>query len=102
MNCAHTKVNAFHRTKRSCHPERGRAPARTHERGKPESKDLGFACVAGNSALRFLLLVLFCAAGVADEGNWLFNAPPVAQIKAKYGSLLTPECIVSPRLAFHG
>src|SRR2546423_3998739 len=27
---------------RSRHPERGRAPARTHQRGKPESKDLGF------------------------------------------------------------
>src|SRR5205807_9728256 len=26
----------------SCHPERGTAPARTHQRGKPESKDLGF------------------------------------------------------------
>src|SRR5947208_1725405 len=26
----------------SCHPERGRAPARFHQRGKPESKDLGF------------------------------------------------------------
>jgi hypothetical protein len=27
---------------RSCHPERGRAPARILQRGKPESKDLGF------------------------------------------------------------
>src|SRR5438552_16246359 len=26
----------------ACHPERGRAPARTPQRGKPESKDLGF------------------------------------------------------------
>src|SRR5437879_1925135 len=27
---------------KSCHPERGRAPARLLQRGKPESKDLGF------------------------------------------------------------
>src|SRR5438105_8652956 len=29
--------------KKCCHPERGRAPARSFRRGKPESKDLGFS-----------------------------------------------------------
>src|SRR5438045_4891225 len=29
----------------SCHPERGRAPARLLQRGKPESKDIGFGFV---------------------------------------------------------
>src|SRR5438067_747939 len=99
MNCAHTKVNAFHRTKRSCHPERGNAPARTHVRGKPELKDLVFAFLMTGYLLRFFLFIFLSAAGVADEGNWLFNAPPVAQIKAKYGFALTPEWLDHIRLA---
>ena len=37
--------------------------------------------------LAALLFPLFFIAGVAnaDEGMWLFNAPPAAQLKAKYG-----------------
>src|SRR5436305_5189031 len=98
MNCAHTKVHGFPRTKRRCHLERGRAPARTHGRGKLESKDLGFAFLMSGYLLRFFLFIFLSAAGVADEGNWLFNAPPVAQIKAKYGFALTPEWLDPIRL----
>src|SRR5438874_1557060 len=47
----------------------------------------------------FLLIFFSCAACVADEGNWLFNAPPLAQIKAKYGFALTPEWLDHIRLA---
>ncbi|HTC79077.1 MAG TPA: S46 family peptidase, partial [Terriglobales bacterium] len=49
--------------------------------------------------LRFFLFISLSAAGVADEGNWLFNAPPLAQIKAKYGFALTPEWLDHIRLA---
>src|SRR5438874_1558136 len=51
------------------------------------------------SLLRLFLPIFFCAACVADEGNWLFNAPPLAQIKAKYGFALTPEWLDHIRLA---
>jgi Peptidase S46 len=35
-----------------------------------------------------LMFLALCA--YADDGMWLFNAPPAAQIKAKYGFELTP------------
>lgn len=37
-----------------------------------------------------LLLQLFAPALHAEDGMWLFNAPPTAQIKTKYGFELTP------------
>jgi hypothetical protein len=49
--------------------------------------------------IRLLVLVFCCAACAADEGDWLFNAPPTAQIKAKYGFALTPEWLDHLRLA---
>ena len=37
------------------------------------------------AALLFVLLPALPAASRADEGMWLFNAPPTAQLKEKYG-----------------
>ena len=51
------------------------------------------------SLLRLFLPIFFCAASVADEGNWLFNAPPLAQIKTKHGFALTAEWLDHLRLA---
>src|SRR5690349_18383151 len=40
---------------------------------------------------RICLFLFFLASAVhAEEGMWLFNAPPTAQIKNKYGYELTP------------
>ncbi len=36
------------------------------------------------------LLALFTLPALADEGMWLLNAPPTAQIKQKYGVEVTP------------
>jgi hypothetical protein len=41
-------------------------------------------------------IALLCLTGMvgvamADEGMWLFNLPPTAQVKAKYGFQLTPQ-----------
>ncbi|MBS0656657.1 MAG: S46 family peptidase [Verrucomicrobia bacterium] len=41
--------------------------------------------------LSLLALLAFTAALPADEGMWLFNRPPTATIKAKYGFELTDE-----------
>jgi len=53
--------------------------------------------------IRWLLSVgaLLCLAGTAaaDEGMWLFNAPPAARIKAKYGFELTQAWLDHVRLS---
>ena len=36
-------------------------------------------------------LVLMTPLGMADEGMWLFNKPPVAEVEEKYGFKLEPE-----------
>ena len=36
-------------------------------------------------------LIGFAAAAAADEGMWLFNAPPLKQLKEKYNFELTPQ-----------
>src|SRR5438477_11246753 len=36
-------------------------------------------------------LTSFAAAAVADEGMWLFNAPPLKQLKEKYNLEPTPQ-----------
>src|SRR5258708_19872082 len=44
--------------------------------------------LGGGSMRRFLTLALFVAAALplaADEGMWLFNAPPRAALKQRYG-----------------
>src|SRR5690242_9179527 len=44
-------------------------------------------------------LLLLPVALAADEGMWLFNAPPAARIKAKYGFQLTPAWLEHTRLS---
>ena len=48
-----------------------------------------------------ILFALLFVAGVAaaDEGMWLFNFPPTAQLKAKYGFDLTPAWLDHTRLS---
>ncbi len=36
-------------------------------------------------------LVLMTPLGMADEGMWLFNKPPVSEMEEKYGFKLEPE-----------
>ncbi len=52
---------------------------------------------------RFILAVslVLTMAGLAtaDEGMWLFNHPPTAQIKAKYGFQLTQPWLDHTRLS---
>src|SRR2546421_11485617 len=36
-------------------------------------------------------LIAFAAAAAADEGMWLFNAPPLKQLKEKYNFEPTPQ-----------
>ena len=43
------------------------------------------------SAPLFLLLVLVACSVQADEGMWLFNAPPLKQLKEKYGFEPSPQ-----------
>jgi len=51
--------------------------------------------------LAWTVFVLLCLAGVAaaDEGMWLFNAPPGAQVKTKYGFELTKAWLDHVRLS---
>ncbi len=37
------------------------------------------------------LFIAFKASGFADEGMWLFNAPPLKQLKEKYHFAPTPQ-----------
>jgi hypothetical protein len=48
-----------------------------------------------------ILFALFCAAGIAaaDEGMWLFNFPPTAQLKSKYGFDLTSAWLQHTQLS---
>jgi hypothetical protein len=39
---------------------------------------------------RLVLVSTFCLCAFADEGMWLFNNPPIEQLKAKYGFAPTP------------
>jgi len=51
---------------------------------------------------RWLILALFLAASaavLADEGMWLFNAPPTEKLKAKYGFQSSPEWLEHVRLS---
>jgi Peptidase S46 len=53
---------------------------------------------------RFLLILLACAffssnLALADEGMWLYNAPPKDKIKAKYGFQLTQQWLDHVRLS---
>src|ERR1051326_9029197 len=52
---------------------------------------------------RFLAILLayafvFSTLATADEGMWLYNEPPTAKIKAKYGFELTQACLDHVRL----
>ena len=46
-----------------------------------------------------LLILCFSLGSAADEGMWLYNVPPTAQIKAKYGFELTPAWLDHTRLS---
>lgn len=37
------------------------------------------------------LAIVFVASAVADDGMWLFNAPPIKQLKEKYNFESTPQ-----------
>src|SRR6266446_1342082 len=39
----------------------------------------------------FALAIAFCPSAFADEGMWLFNAPPLKQLKEKYNFEPTPQ-----------
>ena len=41
--------------------------------------------------LIFALAIAFCPSAFADEGMWLFNAPPLKQLKEKYNFEPTPQ-----------
>jgi hypothetical protein len=43
------------------------------------------------SAITITCLIAFATAATADEGMWLFNAPPRKQLKAKYNFEPTPQ-----------
>jgi hypothetical protein len=51
--------------------------------------------------LAWTVFVLLCVAGLAaaDEGMWLFNVPPTAKVKAKYGFELTKPWLDHVRLS---
>jgi hypothetical protein len=51
------------------------------------------------SAAVLVLLSAFASLAVADEGMWLFNFPPTAQVRAKYGFELTPPWLDHVRLS---
>jgi hypothetical protein len=46
-----------------------------------------------------ILLSAFASLARADEGMWLFNFPPTAQVRAKYGFELTPPWLDHVRLS---
>jgi hypothetical protein len=46
-----------------------------------------------------VLIFLYSSLVVADEGMWLYNEPPTAKIKAKYGFQLTPAWLDHVRLS---
>src|ERR1051326_4851472 len=48
-----------------------------------------------------IFVLIFSVAGLAtaDEGMWLFNVPPAARIKAKYGFQLTKEWLNHTQLS---
>jgi len=50
-------------------------------------------------AVLLALIFLFSALAPADEGMWLYNAPPKDQIKAKYGFVVTQEWLDHVRLS---
>jgi hypothetical protein len=50
-------------------------------------------------AILLALLFLFSTVAPADEGMWLYNAPPKDRIKAKYGFELTQEWLDHVRLS---
>ncbi len=50
-------------------------------------------------AVLLALVFLFSAVASADEGMWLYNAPPKDRIKAKYGFELTQEWLDHVRLS---
>src|SRR2546430_10488505 len=43
------------------------------------------------SALTITCLTGFATVAIADEGMWLFNAPPLKQLKEKYNFEPTPQ-----------
>jgi hypothetical protein len=50
-------------------------------------------------AVLLALVFLFSTVAPADEGMWLYNAPPKDRIKSKYGFELTPEWLDHVRLS---
>jgi Peptidase S46. len=42
---------------------------------------------------------IFSSLAIADEGMWLYNAPPKDKIKSKYGFELTQEWLDHVRLS---
>jgi len=50
-------------------------------------------------ACAFLSAFLCASLALADEGMWLYNAPPTAKVKAKYGFQLTQEWLDHVRLS---
>src|SRR6266700_1587116 len=43
------------------------------------------------SAITMTCLIGFATTAIADEGMWLFNAPPLKQLKEKYNFKPTPQ-----------
>lgn len=51
------------------------------------------------AGVALLSLAGLAGVAVADEGMWLFNVPPTAQVKAKYGFTLTKQWLDHVRLS---
>ena len=51
------------------------------------------------AAAVLFLLSAFASLALADEGMWLFNFPPTAQVRANYGFQLTPQWLDHVRLS---
>src|SRR5438445_2195733 len=52
---------------------------------------VAFSNSPGLTAISITCLIGFTTAAIADEGMWLFNAPPLKQLKEKYNFEPTPQ-----------
>src|ERR1700694_387576 len=55
--------------------------------------------VMRRSILIFCALLALAGIAAADEGMWLFNVPPTAQLKSKYGFALTKAWLQHTQLS---
>ena len=88
-----------------CHPERGRVPTRIFQRGRPESKDLGFlGChpeLAGGSGRRILRLLFNDLEPLCDSvspclrGENQFLAPSTLELAAGFCTMMVAASTIA-------